>query len=124
MLDNQLNSRRQFIVGAIFILVVLTYIIRLLFVQVIDDKYILSAESNSQRHITQYPTRGLIFDRNGKLMVFNQATYDLMIIPKQTEKFDTLLFARLLDLDLPTIRNKIKKAKRYSYYKRRVYAIC
>ncbi len=121
MLDNQLNSRRQFIVGAIFILVVLTYIIRLLFVQVIDDKYILSAESNSQRHITQYPTRGLIFDRNGKLMVFNQATYDLMIIPKQTESFDTLLFSKLLDIPVQSIRKKIKKAKRYSRYKPSIF---
>ncbi len=118
---NTQNSDRKWVIGGIFTALICVYIFRLLFIQITDDKYKLSAESNSQRHVTQYPTRGLIYDRNHQLIVFNQATYDLMLIPKQTKPFDTLLLSKLLYLDLPTIRKKIKKAKRYSYYKPSVF---
>ena len=114
-------SDRKYIIGVIFIIFIVIFIIRLFFVQVWGDKYRLSADSNSQRHVTQYPARGLIYDRNHKLLVYNQAAYDLMIIPKQVKSFDTLLFATLLNVDLDFIRKKTKKSKRYSRYKPSIF---
>ena len=115
------NSERKWVIGIIFITFIVIYIIRLFIVQVWDDKYRLSADSNSQRYVTQYPSRGLIYDRNGKLLVYNRASYDLMIIPRQLEAFDTSLFASLLNIDKDIIVEKIKKAKKYSTYKPSIF---
>ena len=67
----------------------LCLLIRLFIIQVVKDSYRLSADNNVLRYVTQYPARGLIYDRNGELIVFNQAAYDLMVIPAQTSKIDT-----------------------------------
>ena len=114
-------SERKWVIGAIFIVFIFIYIIRLAIVQVFDDKYTLSADSNSQRHVTQYPARGLIYDRNGGLLVYNQAAYDLMIIPRQVKTFDTTLFAKLLDVEIDFVIKKIKKTKQYSTYKPSIF---
>ncbi len=115
------NSERKWVIGVIFVTFVVIYIIRLFIVQVWDDKYRLSADSNSQRYVTQYPARGLIYDRNGKLLVYNQAAYDLMLIPRQMKSFDTSLFSNLLEINEEEIIEKIRKAKRYSTYKPSVF---
>lgn len=117
----ELNSERKWVIGAIFVVFIIIYIVRLFMVQVWDNKYRLSADSNSQRHEVQYPARGMIFDRNGKLLVHNQAAYDLMIIPRQVNDFDTTLFSELLNVDKQLIVKKIKKAKRYSTYKPSIF---
>ena len=61
---------RRFIIIGIFLTVGLIFTFRLFYVQILVDKYILSANNNVLRYITQYPARGLIFDRNGKLLVY------------------------------------------------------
>ena len=55
---------------------------------------------NSQRIATQYPARGLIFDRNGKLLVENQPAYDLMVIPRQVKDFDTTELITILGIEI------------------------
>jgi len=115
------NSDRKWVIGFIFVSFIAIYIVRLFMVQVWDDKYRLSADSNSQRHVTLYPSRGLIYDRNGKLLVYNRAAYDLMIIPRQLKAFDTSLFASLLNIDKDLIVKKVKKARKYSTYKPSVF---
>ncbi len=114
-------SNRKYIIGGIFILVVLIFIIRLFNLQISDDTYKQSAENNSQRHVTQYPARGLIYDRNGKLIVYNQAAYDLMLIPRQLSDFDTLDFCSLLDIEKKDLIKKIEKAKNYSSRKASIF---
>ncbi|MDQ1769900.1 penicillin-binding protein 2 [Labilibaculum sp. A4] len=114
-------SNRKYIIGGIFILVVLIFIIRLFNLQIIDDTYKLSAENNSQRQVTQYPARGLIYDRNGKLLVYNQAAYDLMLIPRQLEVFDTTDFCQLLGIEKLELIEGIAKAKHYSYRKASIF---
>jgi len=79
---NQLESRR-FIIAAIFLAIGLIFSIRLFYIQVIDSHYKLDADNNVIRHIIKYPARGLIYDRNGELLVYNEAAYDLMVVPKQ-----------------------------------------
>ncbi|MDG1475714.1 MAG: hypothetical protein P8Q14_01070, partial [Vicingaceae bacterium] len=61
-------SNRKFIVGLIFLVIGVLFIARLFTVQVLDDKYKLDSDSNVMREITQYPARGLIYDRNGELL--------------------------------------------------------
>lgn len=114
-------SNRKYIIGGIFILVVFIFIIRLFNLQIIDDTYKQSAENNSQRQVTQYPARGLIYDRNGELLVYNQAAYDLMLIPRQLSAFDTVDFCNLLGIEKPQLVKGIKKAKRYSYRKASIF---
>ena len=81
--------------GAIILLIGIIYISRLFFLQVISSDYKLSADNISQRHVTQYPSRGLIFDRNNELLVYNEAAYDLMLIPREMSAFDTLDFCKI-----------------------------
>jgi penicillin-binding protein 2 len=79
--------------------------------QIISDSFKISAENNSHRLLTQYPARGVIYDRNGKLMVYNEPAYDLMITPIEVEAFDTVEFAKNIDIPLSVIREKIRKSK-------------
>ncbi len=110
-------SSRKFIVGIIFLVIGLIFIIRLFNVQVLNEKYKLDSESNVVRKIVQYPARGLIYDRNGELLVYNEAAYDLMVIPKQVKEVDTNAFCKLLEIEKEEFREKFKKAKDYSRYK-------
>ena len=73
-------------------------LIRLFIIQVVKDTYRLSADNNVLRYVTQYPARGLIYDRNRKLIVYNQAAYDLMVVPAQVTKIDTAEFCNLLGI--------------------------
>ncbi|WP_421918031.1 penicillin-binding protein 2 [Marinifilum sp.] len=114
-------SNRIYVIGGIFVLVVLIFMIKLFNLQILDDSYKLSAENNSQRQVTQYPARGLIYDRNGKLLVYNQAVYDVMIIPRQVHVFDTLDFCHLLGIEKKDAIKKLGKAKKYSYRKASVF---
>ncbi len=91
------------------------FIARLLFLQVIDDKYKQNPLNNSAvttKYI--YPDRGYIYDRNSKLMVANQSSYDIMIIPRDVEPLDTLEFCSLLKITKPDFKKYYKKAKNYS----------
>lgn len=103
---------RKYIIGAIFIFFGLILVSRLLFIQVINkEKYILSAQNNSRRYVPKYPARGLIYDRNGKLLVYNEAAYDLMIVKSQITPFDTTELAYILNIDKETIIKKFKNIR-------------
>lgn len=118
---NQLESRR-FVIAAIFISIGLIFLIRLFYIQVIDSHYKLDADNNVIRHIIKYPARGLIYDRNGELLVYNEAAYDLMITPRQLSKdFDTTAFCALMEIEKADFIRKVEKAKNYSHYKASVF---
>lgn len=114
-MKNTLSSRR-FIVMGIFITVGIIYAIRLLFLQVFDDSYAQLANRNALRFVTQYPSRGLIYDRNGKLLVYNELVYDLMVVPRQVKPLDTALFCELVGITKDEFNEKMKKARTYSTY--------
>lgn len=116
MYSKDYSSRKNIIIG-IFILIALSFVIRLFYLQIIDESYKLSADNIVLRNVREYPPRGLIYDRNGSLMVFNEAAYDLMIIPRQMKSIDTALICEITEIDKETFIQKIKKAKHYSYYK-------
>lgn len=110
-------SERRQVVLLIFILISVIFLCRLFYIQVIDDSYKLSADNNVIRYVTQYPNRGTIYDRKGNILVYNQPAYDLMVIPNQLEEMDTADFCKLIHINRSTFREKIKKARNYSYRK-------
>ncbi len=105
---------RKYVIIALIVLASLILIIRLFIIQVVEDTYRMSADNNVLRYVTQYPARGLIYDRNGQLLVFNQAAYDLMVIPAQMASFDTTNFCNLLGISLEVFNERIKAAFSYS----------
>lgn len=105
---------RKYLIMAIIVLASTGLLIRLFIIQVVKDTYRLSAENNVLRYVTQYPARGLIYDRNGELVVFNQAAYDLMVIPSQTSKIDTGEFCNLVGITAEVFRERFSAAVGYS----------
>ena len=79
-------------------LVVLIYIARLFDLQINNSVYKENAESNAFVKKTIYPSRGLIYDRNGKLIVYNQPAYDLVMVPKDVQPFDTIDLCNTLQI--------------------------
>lgn len=110
-------SKRKFVVIAVFGIVGLIFIISLFRLQVLDPTYKQYATNNVLREVTQYPARGLVYDRNGELLVYNKTAYDLLVIPREVGKFDTTLFCNLLEISKEDLDAGIKKAKKYSRYK-------
>lgn len=107
---------RKYIVMSLIILACAGLLGKLFYLQVIEDSYRLSADNNVLRYVTQYPARGLIFDRNGKLMVSNMAAYDLMVIPSQVPRdMDTTSFCRLLGIDNMVFNDRMRAAINYSW---------
>ncbi|MEP6614456.1 MAG: penicillin-binding protein 2, partial [Mucilaginibacter sp.] len=87
---------------------------RLFYIQIVDDRYALYASNNVKRQIIQYPARGPILDRNGKILVQNEPFYDIMVIPKQVKAFDTIEFCKLLNIDRAEFDKRWAKAIKYS----------
>jgi penicillin-binding protein 2 len=105
---------RKYILMALILLASLALLIRLFTIQIVKDTYRMSADNNVLRYVTQYPARGLIYDRNKKLMVYNQAAYDLMVVPAQITKIDTTEFCSLLDISKASYRERLGTALNYS----------
>ena len=87
-------------------------IIRLFSIQIIEDKYKMDAENNSMVYSTIYPTRGIINDRYGNILVGNKVAYDLLVTPREIEEFDTLTFCRVLDVTPEFVREKMAEYKK------------
>ncbi len=107
-------SERKYFVSGIFVSVGIIFLIRLFYIQILDDEFKLSASNNVLRYETQYPARGLVYDRNGKLLVYNQAVYDLMVVPKQVKSIDTAGFCAIIGITRGDFIKKLRKAKAYS----------
>jgi penicillin-binding protein 2 len=110
-------SKRKYLIIGLFSLVAVIITMRLFYIQVIDPSYKISAASNVLRRVINYPARGVIYDRNGKLLVFNQAAYDVLITPREMKAFDTLAFCRIVGVEKAELANEIKIARSYSMYK-------
>ena len=98
MKDHSLDNRR-FVIAGVATLIVVVYIIRLFMLQVTSDDYKKSADSNAFLKKIDYPSRGVITDRNGKLLVFNQPAYDIMVIMNETkDRLDTAAFCQAIGI--------------------------
>jgi penicillin-binding protein 2 len=119
---NKTYNGRRYVINSLFIIIALIFIVRIFFLQVIDDSNKTSANNNVFRYLTEFPARGLVYDRNGKPMLFNEATYDLMVIPHQMGKnFDSAGFCQLVNTDIETFRKKVKTATLYSNFLPTIY---
>lgn len=118
---------RAYVICSIFVAAGLVFIIRLFALQVVSDEYDSVAESNATLTRTIYPSRGLIYDRNGELLASNKPVYDIMLIMREMQGFDTLEFCNTLgitraefDERIADIRNK-KKNPSYSRYQPQIF---
>jgi len=98
------NNNRGIFIGIFIILIGVIFASKLFVLQVADPSYKLSAESNSRRMVIQFPSRGLIYDRNGKLLVSNQAVYDIMVVPQELVPFDSVDFCESVGITLDELR--------------------
>ncbi|MGA9638408.1 penicillin-binding protein 2 [Flavobacterium sp.] len=105
---------RKLLLPSLIIIAASLLVIRIFYLQVINDTFKLKSENNAIKIKYDYPERGYIFDRNGKLLVSNQASYDIMVIPRELKNIDTLEFCHLLNITKETYIKNIEKAKIYS----------
>ncbi len=110
-------AHRKKIISAIIIGVAVLLLVRLFALQILDPSYKIFARSNYLRHVTDYPSRGLIYDRNGELLVYNEVHYDLMVIPGQVSEIDTLLFCDMLGISPETYESRLLQARRHSRFR-------
>ncbi len=107
--------KRTGLLSFIIIFIGIIYIIRLFYLQVINNQYNKPTLNNSTVKIKyDYPERGYIYDRNGILLVANQLSYDIMIIPREVKPLDTIEFCKLLKINKDAFIKKFNKANRYS----------
>ena len=117
---NKYKDRRLFFYF-LFGASILILLLRLINIQIIDSSYKLSANNNVIKAVKLYPERGYIYDRNGTLLVSNQRAFDLMVIPRQVKKMDTLTFCRIIDIEKDYFDSQLKKATRYSRNKASIF---
>ena len=83
-------ARRRYVIGGVVLVVVILFILRLFVLQILSDDYKKNAESNALLRRVQYPSRGVMYDRTGKLLVYNQPAYDITVIMKEITQLDTM----------------------------------
>lgn len=105
---------RKYVIFAFIVGVGIIFAIRLFFLQVWSEDYKIAAEKNALRDVIIYPPRGLIYDRNGKLLIYNEAVFDLMVIPGEVKDLDTLALCELIGIDTIEFNKRFSKAKKYS----------
>src|SRR5690606_41869577 len=97
---------RKILLPTIVIITSLLLIGKIFYLQILDESLKLQSENNAIKKVFDFPERGYIYDRNGKLLVANQPSYDIMVIPREMKNIDTLEFCNLLGF---TRENNIKK---------------
>ena len=114
-------SDRSRVVQLVFIIVGVLFIGRLAMLQLFDPEYRELAKRQSLRNVTQYPARGFIYDRKGRLLVHNEAVYDLMVIPRMVKDLDTAYFCQSLGITLDDFDQRMQKARKYSPYSASIF---
>lgn len=118
-MDDRYKDRYQIIL-VLFIVGTLVLLLKAMQLQVFDNKYKTQGENIAVDQITTIPSRGLIYDRNGKLIVYNEALYDLMVTYNQINpEMDTTKFCRLLEIDKATFKKNLNKNWRSGRYSKR-----
>ncbi len=111
-------EKRKYVIGGFVLVVVLIYLVRLFMLQVADDKFKTFAENNAFLRKVQYPSRGLMYDRKGELVVYNQPAYDIMMIPRDMKEVDTLDFCRTVGITREQFDQRMKEVKNSPGYSR------
>ena len=101
----------KLIIGAVAAAAIL--VVRLFIIQILDGSYKENASNNSMLYETVYPTRGIIYDRNGRILVGNTVAYDILVTPREVRPFDTLALAAVLEISPDFIREKMDEYRRF-----------
>ncbi|HLP50285.1 MAG TPA: penicillin-binding protein 2 [Chitinophagales bacterium] len=120
-MTKDLFKNRYQVIRIIIVVFAAIFMVRLFFLQVISTKYEALAKDNAIKELDVYPTRGMIYDRTGELIVFNEAIYDLMVTPSETKKakgFDTLKMCELLGITKEDVLERFEKMKKQKGYMR------
>ena len=115
-----MNEGRKEIFQIIVVLISLIFLIKLFFIQVVDNRYAEMANSNAIVTEIEYPNRGLIYDRNGRLLVSNTPEFNLMVVTKEVEHLDTVKFCEVFQLSKGELLQRfveLKQRKEYNPYK-------
>ncbi|MBQ8449614.1 MAG: penicillin-binding protein 2 [Bacteroidaceae bacterium] len=118
------NEKRKYVLGAVVIVVLLVYVAQLFNLQILSDEYKDKADSNAFYKKTLYPARGLMYDRKGRLLVYNQPAYDITFIPREIRKVDTLDLCNTLGITVDDFNDRMKRLRRsrgYSSYTEQVF---
>ncbi|MCQ2142516.1 MAG: penicillin-binding protein 2 [Bacteroidales bacterium] len=110
--ENSSHNRRNRLLIGLGVFGVLL-IGRLFYIQIIDDRYKTDAANNSMVHIPIYPTRGIIYDREGRILVGNKICYDLMVTPREVGPFDTTALASVLNIPREQIVEKMAYYRKF-----------
>ena len=105
---------RKIVLPTVIIITSIILIARIFYLQVIDETLKLKSENNAIKKVFDFPERGYIYDRNGKLLVANQPSYDIMVVPREIKEIDTTEFCNLLHITKVDFVRKLEKAKIYS----------
>ena len=104
-------EKRKYVIGASVIVIVLIYLIRLFTLQIMSEDYKKNADSNAFLNKTQYPSRGVMYDRNGNLLVYNQPAYDVTMVMKEVHNLDTLDLCKTLNITPDYFKKRIREIK-------------
>jgi len=110
MINDTLQNRRYVIAGIMTAVLVL-YILRLFSIQIVETKYKNGADSNAFLRKTQFPSRGLIYDRKHTLLVYNKPAYDIALIMREIRDLDTISFCKALNIDKSYFINRIAEIR-------------
>lgn len=105
---------RKLLLYIIILVTGIVFLARLFYLQVVNDSFTVRSQDNAIEVVYDYPQRGYISDRNGKLMVSNQPSYDVMAIPRNLKPFDTTEFCEILSIEPEELGRRLDKAKIYS----------
>lgn len=118
-MSDELNfSNRKFVIGGIVIAVTIVYLIRLFSLQLASDDYKKNADSNAFRKEIQFPSRGLIMDRKGRLLVYNESSYNITVIMNDQKGIDTLDFCRTIGITEEFYKQRMEEIKSKINYSR------
>ncbi|MCD8208659.1 MAG: penicillin-binding protein 2, partial [Bacteroidales bacterium] len=100
-----IDRHNRLLIGLVVVALIL--LVRLFIIQITDEKYKINADNNSIVYTTIYPARGILYDRNGKILVGNKVSYDLVVTPREVSAFDTLALSEALDVPVSFIRERM-----------------
>ena len=107
----EINRKNKLLIGLVaFALLLLG---KLFYIQIINDEYKKDASNNSMVYADIYPPRGVIFDRNGEILVGNSVCYDILVTPRDVSEFDTLALAEALDTTADFLRERMAYYRKY-----------
>ena len=108
-------DKRKYILAGAVLLVLFTYIAQLFNLQIASEQYKSKADSNAFYKKTIYPARGLMYDRNGKLLVYNRPAYDITFVPREVKEIDTLELCKALNITREEFDTRMQRVRNRRY---------